>query len=163
MAASLRKNIAIIGGGASGVFAALRCAEVAKARGIDAEICVFEASSGFLRKVRISGGGRCNVTHHLFDTKEFCLNYPRGRKELLSPFQIFQATHTVQWFEQRGILLKHEPDGRMFPVTDTSQTIIDCFMDEARKLKVKLLSKKNVKTVKKLDDGKLSLLSLIHI
>ena len=157
MKTSKKQSIAIIGGGASGIFASLRCAEVAKAKKIDVDIRVFEASTKFLKKVRISGGGRCNVTHNIFEVNAFCLNYPRGQKELLSPFQKFQATDTVKWFEERGVDLKHEDDGRMFPVTDNSETIIDCFMQEANKHEIKLLNKMNVKSLKKLGDGKISL------
>jgi predicted Rossmann fold flavoprotein len=157
MKTSKKQSIAIIGGGASGIFASLRCAKVAKAKKIDVDIRVFEASTKFLKKVRISGGGRCNVTHNIFEVNAFCLNYPRGQKELLSPFQKFQATDTVKWFEERGVDLKHEDDGRMFPVTDNSETIIDCFMQEASKHEIKLLNKMNVKSLKKLGDGKISL------
>jgi len=157
MKTSKQQSIAIIGGGASGIFAALRCAEVAKAKKINVDIQVFETSKRFLKKVRISGGGRCNVTHHIFEVNNFCLNYPRGRKELLSPFQNFQAINTLEWFEERGVKLKHESDGRIFPVSDSSQTIIDCFMQEAKKHKIKLLTKMSVKSLKKLDDGKISL------
>ena len=152
-----QQSIAIIGGGASGIFASLRCAEIAKERKINVDIRVFEASTKFLKKVRISGGGRCNVTHHIFEVNDFCLNYPRGRKELLSPFQNFQAADTVEWFEKRGVELKYESDGRMFPVTDSSETIIDCFMQEADKSGIKLLNKMNVKSLKKLGDGRISL------
>ena len=157
MKTSKQQSIAIIGGGASGIFASIRCAEAAKERKIDVDIRVFEASTKFLKKVRISGGGRCNVTHNIFEVNAFCLNYPRGQKELLSPFQKFQATDTVKWFEERGVDLKHEDDGRMFPVTDNSETIIDCFMQEASKHEIKLLNKMNVKSLKKLGDGKISL------
>ena len=152
-----QKNIAIIGGGASGIFASLRCAEIAKEKNIDINIKVFEASSKFLKKVRISGGGRCNVTHNIFEVNDFCLNYPRGRKELLSPFQKFQASDTVEWFKERGVKLKHENDGRMFPISDSSETIISCFMEEAEKYGIQLLNKKNVKNINKLENGKLSL------
>ena len=157
MVISNKKAIAIIGGGASGIFAAIRSAQVAKEKKVDVDICVFEASTNFLRKVRISGGGRCNVTHHLMDTKDFSLNYPRGQKELLSPFQKFQAADTIKWFEDRGVNLKHESDGRMFPITDRSETIIDCFIKETNKHKVKLLNKKNVNAIKKLQDGRITL------
>ena len=157
MCLSKKKTIAIVGGGASGVFASIRCAEVAKKNNIDVDICVFEATTNFLKKVRISGGGRCNVTHHLFDIKDFSLNYPRGQKELLSPFQKFQAADTIKWFEDRDVNLKYENDGRMFPITDRSETIIDCFIKETNKHKVKLLNKKNVNTIKKLQDGRLTL------
>jgi|TARA_B110000208_G_C11795786_1_gene439504 predicted Rossmann fold flavoprotein len=157
MKTSKQQSIAIIGGGASGIFASIRCAEAAKERKIDVDIRVFEASTKFLKKVRISGGGRCNVTHHIFEVNDFCLSYPRGRKELLSPFQKFQAADTVEWFEERGVGLKHEVDGRMFPITDNSETIIDCFMQEANKHEIKLLNKMNVKSLKKLGDGRISL------
>jgi len=157
MVISNKKAIAIIGGGASGIFAAIRSAQVAKEKKVDVDICVFEASTNFLRKVRISGGGRCNVTHHLMDTKDFSLNYPRGQKELLSPFKKFQAADTIKWFEDRGVNLKYESDGRMFPITDRSETIIDCFIKETNKHKVKLLSKKNVNAIKKLQDGRITL------
>ena len=157
MVISNKKAIAIIGGGASGIFAAIRSAQVAKEKKVDVDICVFEASTNFLRKVRISGGGRCNVTHHLMDTKDFSLNYPRGQKELLSPFQKFQAADTIKWFEDRDVNLKYESDGRMFPITDRSETIIDCFIKETNKHKVKLLNKKNVNAIKKLQDGRLTL------
>jgi predicted Rossmann fold flavoprotein len=156
MCLTKKRNIAIIGGGASGIFASIRCAEIAKEKKIDVDICVFEASTNFLRKVRISGGGRCNVTHHLLNIKDFSLNYPRGQKELLSPFQKFQATDTIKWFEDRGVNLKHERDGRMFPITDRSETIIDCFIKETNKHKVKLLNKKNVNALIKRQDGRLT-------
>jgi predicted Rossmann fold flavoprotein len=157
MSLTKKKTIAIIGGGASGIFASIRCAEVAKEKKIDVDICVFEATTSFLRKVRISGGGRCNVTHHLFDIKDFSLNYPRGQKELLSPLQKFHATDTIKWFENRGVALKHESDGRMFPITNSSETIIDCFIKETRKHKVKLFKKKNVTAIEKLQDGGMAL------
>lgn len=146
------KKIAIIGGGAGGFFTAMRCAQNAKDNRIKAKVIIFEASTSFLRKVRISGGGRCNVTHHIFDSREFANNYPRGQRELLSPFNQFQSQDTVEWFKKRGIQLKHEPDGRMFPITDNSETIIDCFLNEAKKLNIDLRTKQNVKSLKKLDD-----------
>ena len=158
MKTSEQRNIAIIGGGASGIFAAIRCAEVAKEKNININIKVFDASKRFLKKVKISGGGRCNVTHHIFDPKNLILNYPRGKKELLSPFIKFQASDTVKWFEDRGVKIKHEKDGRMFPVTDNSETIIDCFMKETKKYKVQLVTQSNIKSIKKLENGKLSLL-----
>ena len=100
-------NIAIIGGGASGRFASLRCAEIAKENNIKADIRVFESSNKILKKVKISGGGRCNVTHHKNDAKDLCLNYPRGEKEMLSPFMTFKTTDTVKWFRSRGVKLKY--------------------------------------------------------
>ena len=157
MTTSKQKRIAIIGGGASGVFASIRCAEIAMEQKIDIDIRVFETSSRLLKKVRISGGGRCNVTHNIFEVKEFCSNYPRGLKELISPFQTFQAANTVEWFKEKGVRLKHESDGRMFPVTNSSETIINCFMQAANKHEIKLLTKMNVKSLKKLENGQISL------
>lgn len=134
-------QIAIIGGGAAGVFAAIRAAELAKEKNIQANIQVFEASTRFLTKVLISGGGRCNVTYHCFDPKVFCKSYPRGNQELISPLHQFQAQDTVEWFENRGIEIKVEDDGRMFPVTDDSSTIVNGLLDEAEKHGVKLFSR----------------------
>mgnify|MGYP000896813566 CR=1 FL=1 len=91
MCLSKKKTIAIIGGGASGVFASIRCAEVAKNNNIDVDICVFETTTNFLKKVRISGGGRCNVTHDCFEPRELSRSYPRGEKSLIGPFHRFGA------------------------------------------------------------------------
>jgi predicted Rossmann fold flavoprotein len=128
------RRIIVVGGGAAGFFAAITCAETAP----DAEVIVLEKGPQFLSKVRISGGGRCNVTHACFDTREFATRYPRGEKALLAPFKQFQASDTVAWFESRGVKLKTESDGRMFPVTNSSQTVIDCLMQAAREAGVKL-------------------------
>jgi predicted flavoprotein YhiN len=100
-----------------------------------------------LKKVRISGGGRCNVTHNCFDVRAFCENYPRGSKELLSCFQRFQAKDTVEWFAKRGVNLVAEEDGRMFPDTNDSETIINCFMNAAHELGVKILTRHSVKKI----------------
>lgn len=153
----MKRSLAIIGAGASGVFAAIRCAEVAREKSIDIDICIFEATSRSLKKVKISGGGRCNVTHNIFEVRDFCTNYPRGQKELISPFQVFQASDTVKWFKKRGVKLKHEVDGRMFPTTDSSETIINCFMQEINRLGIKILTKRSVKSIKKIDSGRFSL------
>lgn len=123
------KRIVIIGGGAAGFFSAIACAE----KNPLFEITILEKSSKLLSKVKVSGGGRCNVTHACFDVKQLVKNYPRGEKQLISPFMRFNPSHTINWFEQRGVELKTEEDGRMFPVTDSSQIIIDCFLNEARK------------------------------
>jgi len=128
------RRIIVAGGGAAGFFAAITCAEAAP----DTEVIVLEKGSQFLSKVRISGGGRCNVTHACFEAREFTTRYPRGARELRSPFMKFQASDTVAWFESRGVKLKTERDGRMFPITDSSQTIIDCLMRAAREAGVKL-------------------------
>lgn len=121
-------HIAVIGGGAAGFFAALRCAERYPA----ATITLFEKTDKLLYKVRISGGGRCNVTHHCFEVAELCKNYPRGHRELRGPFSRFGPQHTVAWFAQQGVRLKTEADGRMFPVTDNSETIAGCFLQLAQ-------------------------------
>jgi len=98
-----------------------------------------EKSDKLLSKVRISGGGRCNVTHHCFDNRELVKNYPRGNKELLQVFAQFSVQNTIDWFNAQGIELKTEEDGRMFPVTDSSETIIDCFLSLTKKLDIEIL------------------------
>ncbi len=125
-------RVVIAGGGAAGFFAALACAE----SNPKAAVHIFERSPDVLAKVRVSGGGRCNVTHACFDPAELVKNYPRGARELLGPFHRFQPRDTVEWFEQRGVELKTEEDGRMFPESDSSQTIIDCLLREAARLNV---------------------------
>lgn len=127
-----KKRIAIIGGGAAGYFFAINCAE----NNPEAAITILEKSDQVLEKVRVSGGGRCNVTHACFDRKELTKNYPRGEKELLSPFFQFFTEDTIQWFAQRGVSLKAEDDGRMFPITNQSETIIQCFLDAAKRLQI---------------------------
>lgn len=122
-------NIAIIGGGAAGFFAAITAAE----RLPGANVTIYERGNAVLQKVKVSGGGRCNVTHACFDARELVRFYPRGSRELLAPFLRFGPRETVQWFEQRGVRLKTESDGRMFPVSDDSQTIIDCLWNSARR------------------------------
>jgi predicted Rossmann fold flavoprotein len=128
------QRIVIVGGGAAGFFAAITCAELRR----DAEIFILEKTSHFLSKVKISGGGRCNVTHACFDARELTTRYPRGERTLIAPFHQFQAGDAVAWFERRGVKLKTESDGRMFPVTDSSQTVMDCLLDAARNAGVKL-------------------------
>src|SRR3954464_11633591 len=117
-------RIAIVGGGAAGFFAAVACAEA----GAAAEIVILEKTSQFLAKVKISGGGRCNVTHACFQEREFATRFPRGERALIGPLKQFQARDTVEWFATRGVTLKTEGDGRMFPTTDSSRTIIDCLL-----------------------------------
>ena len=142
-------RIAIVGGGAAGFFAAITLAETAPG----AEVVLFEKTSHFLSKVKISGGGRCNVTHACFDTREFATRYPRGHRALPGPFKKFSAADTVDWFQKRGVKLKTEPDGRMFPVTDSSQTIIDCLLGAARAAGVKLVLNQGVDAVSKSATG----------
>jgi predicted Rossmann fold flavoprotein len=143
------RRVVVAGGGAAGFFAAITCAEA----GPGLEVTVLEKGQQFLSKVRISGGGRCNVTHACFDAREFAAHYPRGERELIAPFQRFQASDTVEWFESRGVRLKTERDGRMFPTTDSSQTIIDCLLDAARAAGAKLSLNQSVEAVTKSLDG----------
>jgi predicted Rossmann fold flavoprotein len=139
------RRIVIVGGGAAGFFAAINCAEAAP----DSEIVLLEKSSQFLSKVKISGGGRCNVTHACFDSRELTTRYPRGERALLAPFKIFQAGDTVAWFESRGVKLKTEGDGRIFPASDSSQTIIDCLLRAAKTVNIKLFLNRGVEQVVK--------------
>jgi predicted Rossmann fold flavoprotein len=156
MSSAINK-IAIVGGGASGFFCALRCADLIRQQNLNASVHIFEASPGFLKKVRISGGGRCNVTHNIFESRKFTENYPRGAKELRSPFQTFQALDTLKWFKERGVDIVAENDGRMFPTTNSSETIINCFLNEAEKLNVELNLKHNIQKIEKNDNGKFKL------
>jgi predicted Rossmann fold flavoprotein len=121
-------EVVIIGGGAAGFFSAIRCAESLPPR----SVLLLEKSQKLLSKVKISGGGRCNVTHACFQPVDLVKNYPRGSKELRGPFSQFQPLDTIEWFEKRGVAIKKEEDGRMFPITDDSQTIIDCLMAAAK-------------------------------
>ena len=114
---------------------------------------MLEKSPKLLSKVKISGGGRCNVTHACFDDRELVKHYPRGEKQLRGAFSRFTTTDTVQWFESRGVKLKAEDDGRMFPVTDDSQTIIDCLLKEATLNNVNIYTGKGVTNVTKTADG----------
>jgi predicted Rossmann fold flavoprotein len=142
MTKELHYDVGVVGGGAAGFFAAITAAEVSP--GIS--IVIVEQNKEVLNKVRISGGGRCNVTHACFDPKELVEFYPRGKKELLGPFHKFQPGNTMDWFETRGVPLKIEEDNRVFPESDRSQSIIDCFNREAKKLGVQLMT--NAKVLK---------------
>ena len=141
----------MVGGGAAGFFAAIAAAEAG------ADVTVLEKTARFLDKVRISGGGRCNVTHACFEPREFAARYPRGGQALLSPFSKFSARDTVAWFAARGVQLKTESDGRMFPVTDLSQTIVNCLLSAAEKAGVKLRLNCAVESVVKNAAGKFEL------
>lgn len=121
-------TIAVIGGGAAGFFAAIKAAEVNPS----AQVTIFEKGAHVLTKVRISGGGRCNVTHACFQPKELIKNYPRGHQALLGPFHKFQPTDTIKWFESHGVPLKTEDDGRVFPTSDMSLSIINALKDAAK-------------------------------
>jgi predicted Rossmann fold flavoprotein len=142
-------KIVIVGGGAAGIFAAI----AAKSTHPSAQVIVLEKSAVLLAKVRVSGGGRCNVTHACFEPKALVKNYPRGEKELLGPFHQFQPQDTIEWFESRGVPLKTEADGRMFPITNRSETIIECLLSEAQKLGVEIRLRQRVQTINKTDKG----------
>lgn len=141
----------IVGGGAAGFFGAIACAT---ASGGGAKVLILERSPRVLQKVKISGGGRCNVTHDCFDPKRMATHYPRGNKALIGPLHRFGVAETVRWFSQRGVELKTESDGRMFPVTDNSQTVIDCLRDAAEQAGVEVETSAAVKTIARNDEAK---------
>ncbi|GAB3337673.1 NAD(P)/FAD-dependent oxidoreductase [Larkinella ripae] len=136
-------QIIVIGGGAAGFFGAITAAEQFP----DAAVTILEKSKSVLSKVRISGGGRCNVTHSCFDNRQLVKNYPRGSTFLRPLLKQFDATSTVRWFENRGVRLKTEADGRMFPVTDSSETIITCLLQEARRLGIQIRTSCGVRSL----------------
>lgn len=136
------RRVIVIGGGAAGFFGGISCAE----SGVE-EVLILEKGPEVLGKVKISGGGRCNVTHACFEVSDLVESYPRGRRNLLGPFHRWQVSDTVDWFESRGVKLKTEADGRIFPVTDDSGSIIDCLTGAARKLGVEWQTKCGVNGV----------------
>ena len=145
-------DLIVVGGGAAGFFTAINVAE----RHPALKIAILERGKEVLTKVRVSGGGRCNVTHAEFVPNELSKNYPRGEKELKGPFHTFMTGDTMDWFNRRGVALKIEEDGRIFPVSDSSQTIIDCFLSEARRLQIEILTNHTVKGFcKENDDWKI--------
>lgn len=135
-----RKKLVIVGGGAAGFMAAITLAEAQQ----NIDIIILEQGNEVLGKVRISGGGRCNVTHACYDVKELVKFYPRGNKELLSPFFQFNCEHTIDFFESKNVTLKTEDDGRIFPTTDDSMTIVNCLKNEATKLGIKIILQSKV-------------------
>ena len=139
----MKNDVIIIGGGAAGFFSAINIAILNP----KLNILILERGKEGLQKVKISGGGRCNVTHGQFIPSELTINYPRGEKELLGPFHQFMTGDTMKWFEDRGIKLKIEQDGRVFPVSNNSQTIIDCFLSEVKRLNIKVLYNHSVKSI----------------
>ncbi|GAA4312682.1 NAD(P)/FAD-dependent oxidoreductase [Pontixanthobacter gangjinensis] len=141
-------DIIIVGGGAAGFFKAINAAE----NNPGLKILILERGKEVLTKVKVSGGGRCNVTHAEFIPAELVKRYPRGEKELRGPFHKFMTGDTIGWFEERGIDLKIEEDGRMFPVTDSSQTIIDCFKKQCLKLNIEIQKGQSLKKIKKEED-----------
>ena len=141
------KKVIIIGGGASGFFTAAN---------IDTklyDVTILEQNSDVLQKVKISGGGRCNVSHACFDPRELVQFYPRGNKELLSVFTKFQPRDTMNWYEEHGVALKIEDDNRIFPESNSSQSIIDCLVNECRKKNVKILTKQTVTEILPQENG----------
>ena len=140
-------KIAIIGGGAAGCFAAANIPFDSRQ-----EVVLFEKTGKLLQKVKVSGGGRCNVTHACFDIPELIKRYPRGKQLLRKSLYQFGPTDTINWFKERGILLKTESDGRMFPVTDDSQTIIHCLQEAMHRQKVKIALNKSVTNIRKNQD-----------
>ncbi len=141
--------VVVIGGGAAGFFAAIRAKECDPST----PVFLLEKTNQVLSKVKISGGGRCNVTHACFDPKKLIQNYPRGGKELLGPFHHFGPQDTVEWFEKRGVALKTEKDGRMFPTTDSSQSIVDVLMREAKRWGVVLQLQSRIEAIERMNQG----------
>ncbi len=137
-------DIIVVGGGAAGYFFAINAAE--RIRGLN--IAILEKQPAPLSKVRVSGGGRCNVTHACFEPKRLTAFYPRGAKELLPLFHRFNPTHMIAWLDRHGVELKKEDDGRMFPVSNSSQTIIDCFLHEAERLGITTKLSTAIKSIK---------------
>ncbi|MBN9283651.1 MULTISPECIES: NAD(P)/FAD-dependent oxidoreductase [unclassified Flavobacterium] len=141
-------DVVIIGGGAAGFFTAINIAE----NNSRLKIAILERGKEVLSKVRVSGGGRCNVTHACFIPNDLVKFYPRGERELKGPFHQFCSGDTIEWFERHGVELKIEEDGRMFPVTDSSQTIIDCFQKAVKQLGIQVLTGQSVQSLFKSDD-----------
>jgi predicted Rossmann fold flavoprotein len=138
-------DVIIIGGGAAGFFAAINSAQLNNG----CTVLLLEKSSKLLSKVRISGGGRCNITHACFDNDALVKSYPRGEKELKNVFSRFTTTDTIQWFQKRGVQLKTEPDGRMFPESNSSETVIDCLLQEAKSSGVQLKLNTDIEEISK--------------
>lgn len=145
---SNNKKLIIIGGGAAGFFTAINVKE----QNPNIEVTILEKGKEVLQKVKISGGGRCNLTHACFDPKELTKFYPRGEKELLGPFHKFMTGDTFEWFENHGVPLKIEGDNRVFPEANTSQAIIDCFQSSVESLGIKVLKNHGVNSIEKQED-----------
>jgi len=141
----MKQKVIIIGGGAAGFFTSIVIAE----NNPELDITILEKGENILQKVKVSGGGRCNVTHACFTPRELVEFYPRGKKELLGPFHQFMTGDTMEWFENHGVSLKIEEDNRIFPESNSSQTIIDCFINNANKSGVKLELNQNVLQIEK--------------
>lgn len=144
-----QKKLVVIGGGAAGFFCAVNAARLCP----NLEVIVLERTGKLLQKVKVSGGGRCNTTHACFEIGEMASRYPRGAKFVRKAFHQFFTTDTIEWFKERGVPLKTEPDGRMFPEANTSQAIIDCLLKEANKHKVQVMMNREVKAILPIDNG----------
>jgi predicted Rossmann fold flavoprotein len=142
---NLKYDILIVGGGAAGFFTAINIVE----KNPKLKVAILERGKEVLSKVRVSGGGRCNVTHACFVPNDLVKFYPRGEKELRGPFHQFCSGDTIEWFEKHGVELKIEEDGRMFPISDSSQTIIDCFLTATQKLGIDILTAQSVQSLYK--------------
>src|SRR5512139_1612876 len=138
-------QVLILGRGAAGFFAAITCAEINPR----ARVTILEKSRALLSKVRLSGGGRCNVTHACFDPALLVQHYPRGGMALRGPFTRFQPRDTMTWFEQRGVPLKTESDGRVFPVTDRSETIVECLLNAAQRANVSIRTQVSINSIER--------------
>ncbi|MCG6194365.1 NAD(P)/FAD-dependent oxidoreductase [Leptospira sp. FAT2] len=144
-----KHKVAVIGGGAAGFFGAIQIASEGTC-----SVTLLEKGKQFLSKVKISGGGRCNVTHHCLDPETLSKNYPRGERELRWAFETFGPKDTIRWYEERGVALKTEADGRMFPITDSSETILQTLFQEAKKVGVKLKTTTEIHSVTPTDEGR---------
>jgi len=149
------KKLVVIGGGAAGIFCAVNAARMNPVL----DVILLEKSSKFLSKVRISGGGRCNLTHACFDREEMSRHYPRGQRFVKKAFHRFFTTDTIQWFEERGVPLKTEADGRMFPQSDNSESIVSCLLKEVNQYKVDIRMNAEVLQLQEKENGFALLLS----
>ncbi len=145
----MQKTLVVIGGGAAGFFCAVNAARINP----QLKVLLLEKTGKLLSKVKISGGGRCNTTHACFEIPELAKRYPRGQNFLKKSFHWFNTNDTISWFAERGVQLKTESDGRMFPVTDNSQTVIDCLLREADKHRVEVQLNREVKQIEKEENG----------
>jgi predicted Rossmann fold flavoprotein len=145
----MREKLVVIGGGAAGFFCAVNAARLHP----DLQVILLEKSNKLLAKVKVSGGGRCNTTHACFELPELVQKYPRGQNFLKKTFHWFNTSDTIEWFASRGVDLKTEADGRMFPTTNDSQTIIDCLLKEADKYKVQVQLQTGVEKINAREGG----------
>jgi predicted Rossmann fold flavoprotein len=144
-----KKHLVVIGGGAAGFFCAVNAARMNPSL----QVTIIEKSNKLLSKVKVSGGGRCNTTHACFEIPELSKKYPRGQNFIKKAFHWFNTNDTIAWFAERGVQLKTEADGRMFPITDDSQTIINCLLKEADKYKVEILMQSEVQSITSISTG----------